>query len=96
MNFNSEKIGHKNLSAHKLLSKSMPHFLRFMAKNDVKRFDWFVRTRVLMTNFFRIEIHQSRANLWRFFDFQAITLPMSDEKAYQEVVMWSKVLVLCQ
>ena len=36
-----------------------------------------MRTRVLITNFFRIEIHQSRANLWRFFDFQAIALVMA-------------------
>ena len=40
MNFNSEKIGHKNSSAHELLSKKYATFLRFTAKNDVKRFDW--------------------------------------------------------
>ena len=40
MNFNSEKNGYKNSSAHELLSKKVTHFLRFMAKNDVKRLDW--------------------------------------------------------
>ena len=49
MNFNSEKIGHKNSSAHEHLSKKYAAF-------------------------FTIHGHQSRANLWRFFDFQAITL----------------------
>ena len=33
MNFNFEKNGYKNSSAHELL--------HFMAKNDVKGFDWF-------------------------------------------------------
>ena len=41
MNFNSEKIGNKNSSAHELLSKKYATFLQFLAKNDVKRFDWF-------------------------------------------------------
>ena len=36
MNFNSEKNGHKNSSAHELLSKKYFTFLRFIAKNDVK------------------------------------------------------------
>ena len=39
MNFNSEKIGFKN--SYDLYRKNMPHFLRFMTKKDVKRFDWF-------------------------------------------------------
>ena len=58
--------------------KNMPHSLRFMVKNDVKFLNQSKRTRVLITNFFRIEIHLSRANLWRFFDFQAITLDISN------------------
>ena len=36
MKFDSEKIGYKKLSARELLSKNIPHFLQFMAKNDVK------------------------------------------------------------
>ena len=35
MNFNSEKNGYKNSSAHELLSKKYATFLQFMAKNDV-------------------------------------------------------------
>ena len=41
MNFNYEKIGNKNSIANELLSKNIPHLLRFMAKNYIKRFDWF-------------------------------------------------------
>ena len=41
MNFNFETIGNKNSSAQELLSKNMPSFLRFMAWNDAKGFDWF-------------------------------------------------------
>ena len=101
MNFNSEKIGYKNSSAHELLAKKYATFLLFLTKNDVKFsnqskrltsffamkrkkcgifFRWkFVRTWVLITNFFRIENHLSRAKLWRFFHFQAITLIMQYE-----------------
>ena len=36
MHFIFETIGSKKSSAHELYRKNMPHFLRFMAKNDVK------------------------------------------------------------
>ena len=36
MNFNFETISYKNSSAHEPVSENMPHFLRFIAKNDVK------------------------------------------------------------
>ena len=39
--FNSEKIGYKNSSAHEHLSKKYGTLFTLMAKNDVKRFDWF-------------------------------------------------------
>ena len=41
MNFNFETIDYKNSSAHEHLSKKYSIFLRFMAKNDIKGFDWF-------------------------------------------------------
>ena len=66
MNFNFEAIGNKNSSAHELLSKKYAIFFRKV----------FMRTRVLIINSFKIEIHQSRAKLLSFSDFQAITLRM--------------------
>ena len=39
MNFNFETIAYKNSSAHEPVSENMPHFLRFIAKNDVKFLD---------------------------------------------------------
>ena len=50
MNLNSEKIGYKNSSAHELLSKNKPHCVRLMAKNDVKRFDWFKNSELKFIN----------------------------------------------
>ena len=41
MIFNFETFSNKNSSGHKLLSDKYATFLRFMAKNDVKRFHWF-------------------------------------------------------
>jgi len=35
MNFNSSRV------RTNFYRENMPHLLRFMAKNDVKRFDWF-------------------------------------------------------
>ena len=45
MNFNFETIGTTNLVVRTRVHtdfhrKNLPYFLRFMAKNDVKDFDW--------------------------------------------------------
>ena len=41
MNFNSEKMVIRTRVRTNVYRKNLPHFLRFMAKNDVKHFDWF-------------------------------------------------------
>ena len=66
MNFNFETIGYKNSSAHEHLSKKYSIFLRFMAKNDVKGFDWFKN----LTSFVAIK----RRKMEYFFDRSSCAL----------------------
>ena len=56
MNFNSEKIGHKYSSAHELLSKKYATFFTIHGQEWRQIFEP-IKTLVLMTNFFRIEIN---------------------------------------
>jgi len=69
MNFNSEKNGYENSSAHELLSNNMAHFLRFMAKNEVKQFDWFK----ILTSF----LAMNREKCGIFFDESSCALEFS-------------------
>ena len=68
MNFNFETIGYKNSSAHEHHSKKYSIFLRFMAKNDVKGFDWFKN----LTSFFAMK----RKKMKYFFEWCSFALEL--------------------